>query len=122
MKLAIKKPKGVIWKTQLSFEDIQKMLQAGKITEKWLVCPLGKAGEAVSISELLANPSVFKAHSNKKKEASKTKTEKQGLNVLLPCLDLAYFPNFFGRALYFPLSILLVGTTFSYCLEWRCWF
>ena len=111
MKLAIKKPKGVIWKTQLSFEDIQKMLQAGKITEKWLVCPLGKAGEAVSISELLANPSVFKAHSNKKKEASKTKTEKQGLNVLLPCW-----------VRYFPLSILLVGTTFSYCLEWRCWF
>jgi hypothetical protein len=38
MKLAIKKPEAVSWKTDLSFEDIQKMRQAGKITEEWLVC------------------------------------------------------------------------------------
>ena len=95
MKLAIKKPKEEFWKTDLSFEDIQKMLQAEKITEEWLVCPQGEVGDAVLISELLANPSVFKAHSNKKKEASKTKPEKQGLNVLLPCLALAYIPMVF---------------------------
>ena len=60
MKLAIKKPKAVFWKTDLSFEDIQKMLQAGKITKEWLVCPQGEAGDAVLISEFLANPSIFR--------------------------------------------------------------
>ena len=112
MKLAIKKPKRVFWKTDLSFEDIQKMLQAGKITEDWLVCPLGEAGDAVSISEFLANPSIFKTKSTKKKEASKSKPKKkeaskskpkkQDLNVLLPCLALAYFP-----------IVFLLGTLFS---------
>ena len=102
MKLAIKKPKRVFWKTDLSFEDIQKRLQAGKITEDWLVCPLGEAGDAVSISEFLADPSIFKKNSNKKKEASKSKPKKKDLNVLLPCLALAYFP-----------IVFLLGTLFS---------
>ncbi len=102
MKLAIKKPKRVFWKTDLSFEDIQKMLQAGKITEDWLVCPLGEAGDAVSISEFLADPSIFKKKSNKKKEASKSKSKKKDLNVLLPCWALAYFP-----------IVFLLGTLFS---------
>ena len=102
MKLAIKKPKRVFWKTDLSFEDIQKMLQAGKITEDWLVCPLGEAGDAVSISEFLADPSIFKKNSNKKKEASKSKPKKKDLNVLLPCWALAYFP-----------IVFLLGTLFS---------
>ena len=95
MKLAIKKPKGVFWKTGLSFEDIQKMLQAGKITEEWLVCPQGEAGDAVLISEFLGNPSIFKSNSNKKKEEPKTKPKKKDLNVLLPCWALAYFPIVF---------------------------
>jgi len=102
MKLAIKKPKRVFWKTDLSFEDIQKMLQAGKITEGWLVCPLGEAGDAVSIFEFLANPSIFKTKSTKKKEAPKSKPKKKDLNVLLPCLALAYFP-----------IVFLLGTLFS---------
>ena len=102
MKLAIKKPKRVFWKTDLSFEDIQKRLQAGKITEDWLVCPLGEAGDAVSISEFLADPSIFKKNSNKKKEASKSKPKKKDLNVLLPCWALAYFP-----------IVFLLGTLFS---------
>lgn len=102
MKLAIKKPKRVFWKTDLSFEDIQKRLQAGKITEDWLVCPLGEAGDAVSISEFLADPSIFKKKSNKKKEASKSKPKKKDLNVLLPCWALAYFP-----------IVFLLGTLFS---------
>ena len=102
MKLAIKKPKRVFWKTDLSFEDIQKMLQVGKITEDWLVCPLGEAGDAVSISEFLADPSIFKKKSNKKKEASKSKPKKKDLNVLLPCWALAYFP-----------IVFLLGTLFS---------
>ena len=35
MKLAIKKPMGVFWKTDLNHEDIQQMLETGKITEEW---------------------------------------------------------------------------------------
>ena len=79
MKLAIKKPKAVFWKTDLSFEDIQKMRQAGKITEEWLVCPQGEAGDAVLISEFLANPSIFKSNSHEKKDESKTKPKKKDL-------------------------------------------
>jgi hypothetical protein len=104
MKLAIKKPKGVFWKTDLSFEDIQKMLQAGKITEKWLVCPQGEAGDAVLISEFLAHPSIFKSNSNKKKEESKTKPKKKDLNVLLPCWALAYFPIVFLAGALFSIG------------------
>ena len=95
MKLAIKKPKGVLWKTDLNSEDIQKMLQAGKITEEWLVCPQGEAGDAVLISEFLGNPSIFKSNSHEKKEESKTKPKRKDLNVLLPCWALAYFPIVF---------------------------
>ncbi len=104
MKLAIKKPKGVFWKTDLSFEDIQKMLQAGKITQEWLVCPQGEAGDAVFISEFLGNPSIFKSNSNKKKEESKTKPKKKDLNVLLPCWALAYFPIVFLAGALFSIG------------------
>ena len=104
MKLAIKKPKGVFWKTDLSFEDIQKMLQAGKITEDWLVCPQGEAGDAVSMSEFLANPSIFKSNANKKKEESKTKPKKKDLNVLLPCWALTYFPIVFLAGALFAIG------------------
>jgi len=83
MKLAIKKPKAVFWKTDLRVEDIQKMLQAGKITEEWLVCPQGEVGDAVLISEFLANPSIFesisKSNSHEKKDESKTKPKKNNL-------------------------------------------
>jgi hypothetical protein len=104
MKLAIKKPKAVFWKTDLSFEDIQKMLQAGKITEKWLVCPQGYSVDAVLISEFLAHPSIFKSNSNKKKEESKTKPKKKDLNVLLPCWALAYFPIVFLAGALFSIG------------------
>ena len=79
MKLAIKKLEAVFWKTDLSVEDIQKMLQAGKITEEWLVCPQGEVGDAVLISEFLANPSIFKSNSHEKKDESKTKPKKNDL-------------------------------------------
>ena len=79
MKLAIKKPKAVFWKTDLRVEDIQKMLQAEKITEEWLVCPQGQAGDAVLISEFLANPSIFKSYSHEQKDEAKTKPKKNDL-------------------------------------------
>ena len=83
MKLAIKKLEAVFWKTDLSVEDIQKMLQAGKITEEWLVCPQGEVGDAVLISDFLANPSIFqsifKSNSHEKKDESKTKPKKNDL-------------------------------------------
>ena len=47
MKLAIKKPKAVFWKTDLRVEDIQKMLQAERITEEWLVCPQGDGAKSI---------------------------------------------------------------------------
>ena len=76
MKLAIKKVEAVFWKTDLSVEDIQKMLQTGKITEEWLVCPQDEVGDAVLISEFLANPSIFKSNSHEKKDESKKKPKK----------------------------------------------
>ena len=83
MKLAIKKLEAVFWKTDLSVEDIQKMLQDGKITEEWFVCPQGEVGDAVLISEFLANPSIFesifKSNSHEKKDESKTKPKKNDL-------------------------------------------
>ena len=84
MKLAIKKPKAVFWKTDLRVEDIQKMLQAEKITEEWLVCPQGEVGDAVLISEFLANPSIFfesifKSYSHEQKDEAKTKPKKNDL-------------------------------------------
>jgi hypothetical protein len=109
MKLAIKKPEAVFWKTDLSFEDIQKMLQAGKITEEWLVCPQGEAGDAVLISEFLGNPSIFKSNSHEKKEESKTKPKKKDWNVLLPCWALAYFPIVFLVAPLFLIGDPFVG-------------
>jgi len=109
MKLAIKKPKAVFWKTDLSFEDIQKMLQAGKITQEWLVCPQGEAGDAVLISEFLANPSIFKSNSHEKKEESKTKPKKKDWNVLLPCWALAYFPIVFLAGPLFLIGDPFVG-------------
>ena len=83
MKLAIKKPRAVFWKTDLSVEDIQKMLQAGKITEEWLVCPQGDVGDAVLISEFLANPSIFEpippSNSPEKKDESETEPNQKNL-------------------------------------------
>ena len=79
MKLAIKKLEAVFWKTDLSVEDIQKMIQAGKITEEWLVCPQGEVGNAVLISEFLAKPSIFKSNPDEKKDESKTKPKKNDL-------------------------------------------
>ena len=108
MKLAIKKPKAVFWKTDLSFEDIQKMRQAGKITEEWLVCPQGETGDAVLISEFLGNPSIFKSNSHEKKDESKTKPKKKDWNVLLPCWALAYFPIVFLAG-----SLFLIGDPFA---------
>ena len=83
MKLAIKKLEAVFWKTDLSVEDIQKMLQAGKITEEWLVCPQGEVGDAVLISEFLANPSIFesisKSNAREKEDECETKPKKNDL-------------------------------------------
>ena len=115
MKLAIKKPEGATWKTELSFEDIQKMLQAGEITNEWHVCPQGNAKDAVLISEFLANPSVFweqrkpsffNSISYEKKDESKSKTKKKDWDVLVPCL--AYFPIVFLVG-----HIFLIGDPFA---------
>ena len=67
MKLAIKKPMGVFWKTDLNHEDIHQMLEAGKITEEWLICEQGEAKDAVLISEFLADPSKLKTLSKPSK-------------------------------------------------------
>ena len=69
MKLAIKKPKGVFWKTDLNHEDIHQMLEAGNITEEWLICGQGEAKDAVLISEFLENPSKLKPCQNPQKDA-----------------------------------------------------
>jgi len=83
MKLSIKKPRAVFWKTDLSVEDIQKMLQAGTVTEEWLVCPQGEVGDAVLISEFLANPSIFgsilQSNSPEKKDESETEPNQNDL-------------------------------------------
>ena len=79
MKLAIKKPKAVFWKTDLRVEDIQKMLQAEKITEEWLVCPQGEVGDAVLISSFLPTSifeSIFKSYSHEQRTSPNEAKEK----------------------------------------------
>lgn len=93
MKLAIKKPQGVFWKTDLNHEDIHQMLEAGKITEEWLICGQGEAKDAVLISEFLADPSKLKPCQNPQKVVVKTK--EPDWNVLLPWFALAYIPMVF---------------------------
>ena len=93
MKLAIKKPKGVFWKTDLNHEDIHQMLEAGNITEEWLICGQGEAKDAVLISEFLENPSKLKPCQNPQKDEFKTKEPEW--NIFLPWCALAYIPMVF---------------------------
>ena len=81
MKLAIKKPGAVFWKTDLSFEDIQKMLQAGKITKEWLVCPQGEAGDAVLISEFLGDPLPFSNRIHMRKRTSPKRSQRKKIGM-----------------------------------------
>jgi len=58
---SLKKPKAFFWSTNHSFPEIQEKLAKGKVTEEWLVCPLGEAKRAVTLSELIARPALFEA-------------------------------------------------------------
>lgn len=58
---SIKKPKGLLWRTNLSFEDIQSWVANGKAAGDWLVCPVGEASRAVAVSEFLDDPSILAA-------------------------------------------------------------
>ena len=69
------------------------MLEAGKITEEWLICRQGEAKDAVLISEFLADPSKLKPCQNPQKDEFKTK--EPDWNVLLPWFALAYIPMVF---------------------------
>jgi hypothetical protein len=50
---SIKRPGAWLWKTNLRFEQIFKMLKDGLITYDWLICPLGEANKAESISKFI---------------------------------------------------------------------
>ena len=109
MKLAIKKPKGVFWKTDLNHEDIHQMLEAGNITEEWLICGQGEAKDAVLISEFLENPSKLKPCQNPQKDEFKTKEPEW--NIFLPWCALAYIPMVF---------IVCFGSSDPFCILRLC--
>lgn len=59
MKLSLKSKKAWLWSTDHSLEAIREKLADGKIDGDWLVCPLGEAERAVTVSQFIDRPSLF---------------------------------------------------------------
>jgi len=88
MRYAIKKPAAWLWKTDLSKEEIEQRLAAGKITGEWLVCPQGDANLAVEVSDFLTDPSVFDTPTPDVEESTTTNGPPP-----LPVADTPLTPN-----------------------------
>ena len=59
MQFSIKPPSAFLWKTGYTEAKIRSFLEGGRITGDWLVCPLGEAARAVTITEFIDNPSIL---------------------------------------------------------------
>jgi hypothetical protein len=59
MQFSIKPPGAFLWKTGYTEVKIRSCLQGGRITGDWLVCPLGEAARAVTVTEFIDNPSIL---------------------------------------------------------------
>jgi len=59
MQFSIKPPGAFLWKTGYTEVKIRSCLQSGRITGDWLVCPLGEAARAVTVTEFIDNPSIL---------------------------------------------------------------
>ena len=59
IKLSVKHPNSVFWKTDYDADSIKEAMDRGDISDEWLVCPLGEADQAIPVSEFLKDTSVF---------------------------------------------------------------
>jgi fucose 4-O-acetylase-like acetyltransferase len=56
---SVKQPTHWFWRTNLTREQVLKQLSESKITSDWLICPLGDAGNAVTVADFETSPDVF---------------------------------------------------------------
>lgn len=89
---AIKRTDDWFWKTDLTFEELQKRIHENQINYDWLVCPQGASDRAITIREFLHDPRIF--HQQELEIASRerargkpenTPLTKLGLNLLGVC-------------------------------------
>lgn len=59
MQYSIKEPSAFLWKTGYTEEKIRSYLQGGRITGDCLICRLGEATQAVTVTEFIDNPSIL---------------------------------------------------------------
>ena len=63
IKLSVKHPNSVFWKTDYDADSIKEAMDRGDISDEWLVCPLGEADQAIPVSEFLKDTSeIGRAH------------------------------------------------------------
>ena len=76
---SLKKPKHWLWRTNFTREQVLERLDERKISEDWLICPLGEAAKAVPVADFAADPSLFEAYespsSRGSAEATRSATE-----------------------------------------------
>ena len=56
---SVKQPTHWFWRTNLTREQVFKKLSELRITNDWLICPLGDAGKAINVADFVARPDVF---------------------------------------------------------------
>ncbi|MEO2018734.1 MAG: acyltransferase family protein [Fuerstiella sp.] len=56
---SVKQPTHWFWCTNLTRDQVLEHLEESRITRGWLICPLGDAGNAISVADFVASPGVF---------------------------------------------------------------
>ncbi|NIQ11495.1 MAG: hypothetical protein GWO23_18360 [Gammaproteobacteria bacterium] len=114
IKLSVKKPNSVFWKTDYDVDSIKEAMDRGDISDEWLVCPLGEADQAIPVSDFLKDTSVFTpAETNSqvepgmtddadKQSDATTSMKRQPMNTARRIILSAAIPLFF-------LSIILTA-------------
>lgn len=61
---SLKKPTHWLWRTNFTREQVLQRLVDMEIDEDWLICPLGAADRAITVSQFASNPDAFGAKKN----------------------------------------------------------
>lgn len=113
MQFSIKSPNAILWKTGIGLDQVMELYKSGKVTDEWLICSLGDAPRAVTISVFIRNPSMFN-QGDYLNESSQESTEVSSKKESHSVAHMGWSVFFFSLLAYFFLTFIVGRSVTTY--------
>ena len=84
---SLKKPGHWLWRTGFTREQVLARLQDSRITDDWLICPLGEANKATAVAHFVADRDVFLANARTAGQGTRESEPLRKTQQALPVAD-----------------------------------